>query len=79
MKKIKIILIIDIIILSFACGALAGSFHTVSTQEIIELLFTVNQNTYDIEGDTHYHNITPEENEVMPLENWFEMIEPDTL
>lgn len=53
MKKIKIIFIIDIIILSFACGALAGSFHTVSTHEIIDKIFTkeyiTNYNEYHYE------------------------------
>lgn len=53
MKKLKIILIIDIIILSFACGALVGSYHTVNTQEIIDKIFTkeyiTNYNEYHYE------------------------------
>lgn len=48
MKKLKIIFIIDIVILSFACGALVGSFHSVSTKEIIDKIFT-NYNEYHYE------------------------------
>ncbi len=53
MKKIKIFIIIDVVILSFACGALVGSFHTVSTKEIIDKIFTkeyiTNYNDYHYE------------------------------
>lgn len=73
------VLCFEFMLLGLIAGMLIGSFYTVDTQEIIDLLFTVNQNTYNIEGDTHYHNISPEEFEVIPLENWFELIEPDTL
>lgn len=53
MKKLKTIFIIDIVILSFACGALVGSFHSVSTKEIIDKIFTkeyiTNYNEYHYE------------------------------
>lgn len=53
MKKLKIFLVIDLLVLAWSIGWVCGSFHTVSTEEIIKKLFTIE--VHDITNYNEYH------------------------